>query len=75
MTTYHEYLTLTKHLSKNTFNLSQAAQTVELLPDANALTNKFQELRHVKLDLQDNHIPQYKQVASAVLAAKLYVVT
>ena len=56
MKTDHKYLTFTKYLSENTFDLCQVAQTVKLLLDTNAFTNKFQGLRHVKLNLQDTHL-------------------
>ena len=56
MKTDHKYPTLIKYLPKNTFDFSQAAQIVKLLPDANALTDKFQGLRHVKLNLQNTHL-------------------
>ena len=56
MKTDHKYLTFTKHLPENTFDLSRVAQTVKLLPDANALTDKFQGLRYIKLNPQSTHL-------------------
>ena len=56
MKTDHEYLILTKHLLKYTLDLFLATQTVKVLPNANALTNKFQGLCHVKLHPQDTYL-------------------
>ena len=52
----YKYLTFIQYLLKNIFDLSQAAQIVKFLPNINPLTNKFQGLRHVKLNPQDTHL-------------------
>lgn len=45
-----KYFILIKHLPKNTFDFFQAAQTTEILPNNNALMNKFQRLHYIKFN-------------------------